>query len=486
MQKIIFRRTLLAMIVCLAAAVCFGKGSLVDKTEELGLTGMAGGRIAWGDFNNDGYADLYDGTKLWCNNNGTKCTSLPGYGWGIWGDYDNDGYLDIFVPANPPFVMRNVSGTEFKKIDLAALPTTDCRGVCWADLDNDGYIDVYMGGYEAGGYQPDTILSNKKGVTFANTWQEPPVAPDNVLFPGRGVTACDFDEDGDQDIYVSNYRIEANYLWLNDGQGSINDVAGSYGVAGTYDSWRYSYGHSIGSAWGDIDNDGHLDLFAGNFSHPPAWQDRPRFYRNLGSDADWHFEQKWELTGDAWEESYASPALGDYDNDGDLDLYYTTVYGGDNARLWRNDGNWKFTDVTDAEGLGGMPATYQAGWADIDNDGDLDLATAGRVYVNNGNANHWLRVHLEGDGATVNRSAIGVQARIDLGGGTVLTRQVEGGTGEGNQNELTLHFGLGRHAGTVDIDIAWAKGRKQTVSKIKPNQLVKVVFDKKNCPPVPN
>jgi hypothetical protein len=121
--------------------------------------------------------------------------------------------------------------------------------------------------------------------------------------------------------------------------------------------------------------------------------------------------------------------------------------------------------VTAARGLAGLGATYQAAWADFDNDGDLDLVTDGKLFVNsesNTGSNHWLKLRLQGDGTNVNSAAIGTSARITIGGQT-MTRQVEGGTGEGNQNDLTLHFGLGSHSGPVDVDITWADGSSQTL-----------------------
>ena len=84
-----------------------------------------------------------------------------------------------------------------------------------------------------------------------------------------------------------------------------------------------------------------------------------------------------------WQESYASPALGDYDNDGRLDLYFTTVYPGDKSVLYRNLGGWKFEEVKDGAGLS-LPQTYQAAWADFDNDGQLDLITGGKLFRNPG------------------------------------------------------------------------------------------------------
>ena len=87
----------------------------------------------------------------------------------------------------------------------------------------------------------------------------------------------------------------------------------------------------------------------------------------------------------------------DYDNDGTIWIcYFTTVYGGNYARLYRNDGNWNFSNVTDSEGLGGQPSTYQGAWADYDNDGDQDLLTAGTLYRNDTTGNNWLKIELVG------------------------------------------------------------------------------------------
>jgi len=161
-----------------------------------------------------------------------------------------------------------------------------------------------------------------------------------------------------------------------------------------------------------------------------------------------------------WQESYASPALGDVDNDGWLDLYFTTVYPGDKSVLYRNLGQWKFEEIKGGAGLS-LPQTYQAAWADFNNDGHLDLITGGRLFRNPGGSNHWLKVRLEGAGK-VNRAAIGTQVRLRLGKHT-LTRQVEGATGQGNQNDLTLHFGLGTHKEPIRLEIRWPDGARQEV-----------------------
>jgi hypothetical protein len=205
-------------------------------------------------------------------------------------------------------------------------------------------------------------------------------------------------------------------------------------------------------------------------------QPKSRFLRNLGPTANHVFEDR-GTCGVFYQESYASPAAGDYDNDGDLDLYFTTVYGTASFGrpnypvLFRNDGAFTFADATEPAGLAQQPPTYQAAWADFDNDGDLDLATAGKLFVNEGTSAHWLEVHLEGDGTKVNRSAIGAQVRVLLPDRT-LTRQVEAGTGEGNQNDLTLHFGLGDHATPVRLEVTWPGGAVRKLKGVKLDRLL--------------
>ncbi len=451
------RRMLVAACMSLATAAFAADEPIknfIDVTEAMGLKGINGGEAAWGDFDNDGWVDVCIGGEVWRNEGGKRFTKVATVGGpGIWGDYDNDGYLDLFCYQTGK-LYKNIKGKEFKEVPFPPRPMKVSIGACWGDFDGDGFLDIYLAGYEANdAYQPHAIYRNKGDGTFEEIWR----TKENFQ-PGRGVTAADFNEDGHLDIFVSNYRLEANLLWLNDGKGRFKDVAKEYNAAGRK-SGRW-YGHTIGSAWGDLDNDGHLDLFVGNFSHPPEWQDRSQFLRNMGPAGKWHFEEKTKTAGLRWQESYASPALGDFDNDGWLDLYFTTVYPGDKSVLYRNLGDWKFKEIKDGAGLS-LPQTYQAAWADFDNDGHLDLITGGKLFRNSGNSNHWLKVRLEGAGK-VNRAAIGAQVRLRQDKLT-LTRQVEGATGQGNQNDLTLHFGLGANKGPVKLEVRWTDGTRQEV-----------------------
>ncbi len=485
---------------CLCLPDACGADTFTDYTATAGYDAHWNHKVAWGDYNNDGYVDFLNDVG-WKNNSGTNFVRLSGTGWnypngaGIWGDYNNDGYLDIFnytllayriLGVNEPSLFQNNSGTgsmtDVTVASLPAVPVVSSRGACWADLNGDAYLDLYYTGFEdwnLGLSYPDAVLMNDGDGTFTLSWTQANV------YRARGVTACDFDEDGDMDIYVSNYRLQPNLLWLNAGTddfGDFTDVAAAYGA-------QAGSGHSIGAAWGDLDNDGHIDLFAGNFAH--AGQPESQFLRNEGAP-NYHFEDKSAGAGLAYQESYASPALGDYDNDGDLDLYFANAPGyGGHCVLYTNNGNWTFADVTDDEGLSGVVDTYQAAWADFDNDGDLDLLTASKLFRSNAseNGNHWLKVHLKGDGVTVNRAAIGAQVRIDLGGGTILTRQVEGGTGEGNQNDLKLHFGLGSEEGPVDLEITWPDGTgiPETKLGVAVDGLTRITFGNiNNTPPTAN
>jgi len=450
-----------------------GFNEFADQAASLGL-GINGNNFyaaAWMD-NNDGWPDLCVDGRIYRNQSGGDFLMGVGIGRGVWADLDHDGFDDVFTFLYDDLkVYRKVPGTGyFDELPFPALPATISEGACWADFDGDAYLDIYASGYETqsgDATYPDRIFMNNNGLSFDLTWSE-------TVYRGRGVTACDFDEDGDIDIYVSNYRLQPNRLWGNNGSGFFTDIAGIYGVAGD-PGGSYPYGHTIGSAWGDLDNDGHFDLFVGNFRH--NWgdgsQDYPKFYRNRGPGNDYKFEDMTAGAGLAWQESFASPALGDYDNDGDLDLYYTTVYAGDNPVLYRNEGNWTFVNVTNQAGLSGLRQTYQAAWADFDHDGDLDLLTDGKLFVNSGNFNRWLEVRLIGDGTTVNRSAIGTQVRIDLGD-KIIARQVEAGTSNGNQNDMTLHFGLGAHSDPVTLEITWPDGTVQIVSNVAVNQLLTI------------
>ena len=462
-----------------------------DQSTPLGLA-LDNGPTCWGDVNADGWPDLCCAGAVWINREGRTFERVGAPATGLLADIDNDGDGDLISFA-PIAIYRNTAATPdapptFEPVALPELPETSSRGAAAGDYNGDGLLDVYFGGFEVWDPQityPDLLLlaDGKGGFTLAMTF------PD---YRARGVTACDFDEDGDLDIYVSNYRLMPNVLWVNDGHAGLTNRAADLNALAT--SQGFDGGHSIGACWGDFDSDGHIDLFAGNFAHVDNRGDQPksRCLRNRGpspapgSDGatppPFSFDDLHEC-GVWYQESYASPACADFDNDGDLDLYFTTVYADASFSkknfpvLYRNDtapnaDAWTFTDATDGSGLEQLPPTYQASWADFDHDGDLDLVTAGRLFVNGMPPGvHWLEVRLSRPG---NLPTIGAQARVALPDGRILTRQVEAGTGEGNANSPILYFGLGAAEGPVSLEVRWPGGGRQTVGGVAVDQMVEL------------
>jgi hypothetical protein len=427
-----------------------------EVTEEVGLQGLANKAASWVDFDNNGWTDLYVDGILWQNAKGEfgLGPSIAGGGnGGLWADFDNDGYADLYCWGNG-LLFRNREGRSFDQVELPARPVRISRGAAWGDLNGDGWTDLYVGGYEIWGRIPafpdSLLISRDSGRGFEDVWRPP------LDRPTRGVTLADFDLDFDLDVFTSHYRLAPNSLWINGGE--LNWIDGSVGL--DVEASGDQAGHTIGSAWGDLDSDGYLDLLVGNFSHEDPGQDRCRFLQNLGPDHGYRFRDRSNEVALRWQESYASPTLADYDNDGLLDIYLTTVYEGDTCVLLRNQGAWHFEEVTDLAGLD-VERTYQAAWADFDNDGDVDLVTGGRLFRNQNSEGHWLKIRLVG-GGPVDRSAYGTQVRVGVGK-RIVTRQLEAGTGEGNQNEPILHFGLGYQKRRIPLEIRWLDGMWQNL-----------------------
>ncbi len=479
MKKMNYYRTITAVLGCLALGLCSAQTTFIDKTSALGVK-IGSSHIVCIDYNNDGLVDIYSPDALWKNNPDRSFTKIDLKGGNaVWADFNNDGYADFFSFSARRLFYNNRDDT-FSEQPFPKLPINVSVGACCGDYNNDGFVDIYICGYEDwkdNKTYPDVMLLNNQG----KSWE---VSFSDDRYRARGATSCDFDNDGDVDIYISNYRLAPNVLWLNDGKGNLTDVAPSLNAIAA--ATGFAGGHSIGAVWADFDNDGNFDIFAGNFAHQDKRGNQPQsvMLRSRGPKEGYAFQNMGQC-GIHYQESYASPAAADFDNDGDVDLFLTTVYatasfGKKNYPvLYRNEGDWKFVDVTKESGLGKLGDTYQAAWADINNDGHIDLITNGRIFINQGSSGNWLKVKLRGDGNTVNKDAIGCQIRIKLNEKTI-TRQVEAGTGQGNQNELTMHLGLGNHSDPMDVDIFWTKKHTQTIKNIMPNRLITVNFEAAN------
>lgn len=439
---------------------------------QAGVENWPTSRAAFGDFNNDGLVDLVKGSKLYQNLGNGRFRNVSGamgyYGeMAIFGDFNGDGYADIYSAHRAGILYINQAGQKFERKNIPENTVQDSHGVTAADLDNDGDLDIYVASFEewknSNTYaKPDFILWNDGEANFTLQWMS---SPQNAL-PSRGVTICDINEDGRIDLDVSVYRLGPNQIWMNQGSGRFTNRASHYGLEGSpYGSGyttgngrrvRAFYGHTISSAHIDLNNDSFEDLIVGNFAHGPVFQDRVQIFRNHGPAAALQFENKTANAGLIYRESYASLAPADYDNDGRIDFFLSTAYAGDQASLYRNLGNFRFSDQAQAQGISSNN-NYQAAWADIDNDGDLDFLSGGRLYRNNGNSHKWLRINLQGTAS--NPDAVGAKVTVTKSGTEQLTRRVRIGVGASNQNEKTLHFGLGDfNQERIQVRIHWPAG----------------------------
>jgi len=460
-----------------------------DVTQEAGLA--FGGRMAWGDFNNDGFEDVAMDGRIVYRNNGDGTFSrleaplgLPadnGGNGGIWADFDNDGCLDFYTTVHNYLPVCSTPSdciTGFSCVENRCMPDgaaelshdrlyrghcdgtfTDVseeagrpydylptEGAAWGDIDNDGFVDLYVANYETptdwtGGALSlgtiDYLWRNNGDGTFTDISESSGIRYMGRGLCGRGVAMADFNQDGWLDIYVTNYRLQGNYFFLNLGDGQFENISVENGTVGNLVSG--SYGHSIGAAWGDVDNDGDFDLFVANLAHPRfiEFSDKSMLYINDGPP-DWGFTEQREDWGITYSETHSDPAFGDFDNDGLLDLFITDVYAGYQGFLYRNLGS-RFQDVTYPSGIR-IDNGWGVTWADYDNDGDLDLL-ANRLYRNDyPNPGNWLKFRLHGTKA--NAAAIGAVVRVKAED-REWVRQVEGGKGTTTQNPLTVHVGLG-------------------------------------------
>ena len=309
-----------------------------------------------------------------------KMDKVDGGRGSAWGDYDNDGDFDIVAVGTyqPHALFRNNGdGTFTNTADEAGI--ADPRGgwgSLFADYDNDGYLDLYItrGGWS--GAAENTLYHNNGDGTFIDVTHTAGVADPQSSFCAAW---ADYDNDGYLDLYVADGVIgdgAANVLYRNNGDGTFTNTADVAGVADT--------GNSLGTAWGDYDKDGHIDLHIVNFGQSNV------LYRNNG---DGTFTDVTPTTGmnlpvtDAFVTFFL-----DVDNDADLDIFIsnsgsfqafiagqitgTAPHDGDRQVLYRNNGDGTFTDVTRESGLYHAFGAMGANFGDINSDGYLDIYLA--------------------------------------------------------------------------------------------------------------
>jgi enediyne biosynthesis protein E4 len=451
-----------------------GDGTFSDVTEKAGVgaEGHYGQGVAVGDFDNDGYPDLYVtgyGRAILYRNNGngtftdvtTKAGVADAGGWSTsagWFDYDKDGWLDLVVtnyidwtpknniwcgerrrgyrsychPGNYKgqrikLYHNNHDGTFTDVSDASGVgkPEAKGMGVVLADFNNDGWPDIAI----ANDSWPNFLFINKRNGTFEDVSLVSGFAAseDGRYEAGMGIDAADVDGDGWQDLYVTHLDFELNRLYRNSQDGTFTDETFRSGIGN-----KAVLMSGVAMKFLDYDNDGWNDILQANgsmldnvalYHNEVSYKEPLLMFRNLGKG---HFEKTSETLGPDFMRPIAGRGLAtaDYDNDGDIDI--VTNNRGDYPSLLRNDG---------------------------------------------GNANHWLTIQLIGTKS--NRDGTG--ASIELTSeGFVQVEQAKGGGSYMSASDPRIHFGLGKRSKIESLEITWPSGKIDRLSTIPVDQIIAV------------
>lgn len=474
---------------------------------------------AWGDYDQDGFLDLYVTGNLDANvlyrNNGDGSFSISPYsmavslpdsisGGAIWADYNNDGWPDLYVLTNGANVLfHNDGGQGFSDVSRQAGVDNAGKGssASWGDYDGDGFLDLYVVNWSClPECQPENILRNQDALyrnkgdgSFQDVTGLLPV--EKTLGAGFAASFFDYDNDGDSDIYVVNDKMSnpiGNVLWRNDGPG----CSGWCWTDASKEAGLDSQMHAMGLALGDYNNDARTDLYISNMMSPMSLQ------KNLGngSFADLSAEAEVMVINTNREAVGWGTGFFDFDNDGWQDLYLATtaipgrapgMYGGAEADmedfhrpypdlLYRNNANGSFSKLADSSISDNHKVSMGFAYADYDNDGRLDFVQGNwnegyALYQNSLATEHnWLKIHLQGSG-TINRDAAGTKVYVTDSKGMTQMQEVILGSSLGSGHDSRLHFGLGSAQISL-VEVVWPNGLKQRFSDIALNQIWKLSY----------
>jgi enediyne biosynthesis protein E4 len=429
----------------------------------------------------------------------TQSASLTTRGWGMAiavGDFDNDGFADIYVTGyGHNALYRNLGGCKFEDVTAKAGVKLEgfSTGAAWADYDRDGHLDLFVARYvrtdinnlppdpHASGYrsvifempdkmegESDVLFRNRGDGTFEDVSKKAGVSDPQKLH-GMGVVWGDYDNDGWPDLYVTN-DAGPNYLYHNEQDSTFDEVGILSGTA------LGPHGETFGNMaadFGDFDRDGKLDLFVtryGNQSASLLWNNGKDF-TDVGV--------KTKIAGATYAPIKWGTGFGDFDNDGwpdifiangsfsaPIDLLQNEAKYREPIQLFRNLGDRTFEEVADSAGLNDGPLQSRRGTAfgDINNDGNLDVVVFNAngppsLFINQThNSNHRVLVRLVGSKS--NRSAIAVRVIVSTAKMTQMD-EVRGGGSYNSTNDTRLHFGLDGDATISKIEVQWPSGLKQ-------------------------
>lgn len=405
-------------------------------------------------------------------------------------DYDNDGCLDILllrggwdVPQRKSLLRNDCKGgfTDVTVQSGLAVPVTATQTAAWLDFDGDGHLDLFVGNENA----PAQLFMNLGDGTFVDV-----AGPAGVQLPGfiKGVAAGDYDNDGWTDLYVSNVS-GPNVLFRNSGGGTFTDVTEAAGVVGPergFATWFFDYDND---GWLDLFATSYflsVEESARTYLGLPHHAPTLKLYRNRG---DGTFA---DVTAETGLDKVFMPMganFGDIDNDGWLDIYLGTGSPSYAALvpsvLLRNREGRAFVDVTASSGTGELGKGHGVAFADLDGDGDDEIvfevggATPGdahalRVFDNPGHGHSWIDVSLVG--VTSNRAAVGARIAVTARASDGTRRTVHRTVGSGGSfgaSPLRQHIGLGTATSIDTIDVWWpTSGARQRFTGVAVNQWI--------------
>lgn len=444
------------------------------KTGEIVTDGTSSSGCSWGDYDSNGFHDLFivnwDVQSNYCYHNNGDGTFLKMKGAFIennlystsssWTDFDGDGDLDIFITNlwMNNILYENKGAGSFNRITNSVItnegrnPTTTAN---WCDYDNDGDLDLFV----SNRYGHDNFLYQNIGDGIFIKITEGSIVKDGGN--SRGCCWGDYDNDGDMDLFVANDSNEPNFFYQNRGNSLFYKINTGEIVT--------DMASSTSGCWGDYDNDGDLDLFVTNNGYQVNF-----LYVNNG-DGTFHRKTDGILVNEGSDSNGSSWV--DFDNDGDLDLFVVNG-NGENNFLYSNNGDGTFTKITDSFVTSDGGNSNGAAWCDVDNDGDLDLYVANSnqqnnfFYLNKGNENHWINFRLKG--SISNSYGIGAKLRIKamVNNKPVWQMQEISGQAYTSQNSINAEFGLGNASVIDSVLIYWPSKFFQTLTNVGVDQFL--------------
>ncbi len=539
-------RKLLVFLILFPVAQAQAQIKFKDVSKKAGIfePGVEGAGVAFWDYDQDGDVDVYINNsdsqtvtlgihnRLWENDGTGKfrdvsqergVANLGGLGRGLsWGDYDNDGDADLLVGNMPDSdrgdktvptalyknLLTETGEPNFENVTRQAglirsgVPrdaivggfSDTSGGIAWADYDNDGDLDfLYRNTRDD---MDQSLFRNNGDGTFTEVTDQAGVKilDYSLEADSQGSSGWfDFDQDGHIDLLSPNEG-HNNVLFRNNGDGTFSDVTRNRQAPSGVPF--FNEGDANGVCLGDIDNDGDIDAYL-----PNADQANRLIRNNLKETGEATFTDITMVSGTGNMGGARGCTMADYDNDGFLDIYvsntgpsnvlFNDIAGEDfppfvqfyvsmtpeHNVLYRNNGDGTFTDVTKKAGVDAYGTGVGVATGDVNNDGFPDIIATSRptgrnwLFLNKGNDNNWIKIKLIGTKS--NKSAFNTRVKV-VSGDLEVTRELYSATGYNSVDDPALIFGLGNRDKIDFVHVVWPSGTVQHLDDVSPGQTITI------------